>query len=98
MDVFLNSPQEVKGRSPVHMRKKRYIGLLGRYGRAIRGFPGSLPGSGTQLPENRHRNPFYRAGLVLTRNLKSCLPLNGEKIIPANKFVWPARCPRSTIR
>ena len=51
MDVFLNSPQEVKGRSPVHMRKKRYIGLLGRYGKAIRGFPGSLPGSGTQLPK-----------------------------------------------
>ena len=47
------------------MRKKRYIGLLGRYGRAIRGFPGSLPGSGTQLPENRHRNPFYRAGLKM---------------------------------
>ena len=33
------------------MRKKRYIGLLGRYGKAIRGFPGGLPGLGTQLPK-----------------------------------------------
>ena len=29
----------------------RYIGPFGRSGKAIRGFPGHLPGSGRQLPE-----------------------------------------------
>ena len=30
--------------------KSRYIGSQGRYGKAIRGFPGHLSGSGRQLP------------------------------------------------